>query len=101
MGTSTPSAAAVCRLPSTERRTGFKRLNPNANTFSLTNYLTPMLVISLLFVAAEQVQSFQEKLASDAQTSSMEDLCDGVFLSKIMHHMCVAAAADGRWSWRD
>ncbi|KAE9035610.1 hypothetical protein PR003_g7692 [Phytophthora rubi] len=33
------------------------------------------------------VQSFHEKLASDAQTSSMEDLCDGVFLSKIMHHI--------------
>ncbi|KAI9981949.1 hypothetical protein PInf_009732 [Phytophthora infestans] len=33
------------------------------------------------------VQSFHEKLATDVQVSSMEDLCDGVFLSKIMHHI--------------
>ncbi|KAG3102890.1 hypothetical protein PI124_g14522 [Phytophthora idaei] len=32
-------------------------------------------------------QSFHEKLATDVQVSSMEDLCDGVFLSKIMHHI--------------
>lgn len=45
----------------------------------------PMLLLLLLLLL--QVQSFHEKLASDAQISSMEDLCDGVFLSKIMHHM--------------
>ncbi|KAG1710329.1 hypothetical protein DVH05_017333 [Phytophthora capsici] len=33
------------------------------------------------------VQSFNEKLATDVQISSLEDLCDGVFLSKIMHHI--------------
>ncbi|CAI5727057.1 unnamed protein product [Hyaloperonospora brassicae] len=33
------------------------------------------------------VQSFHEKLATDTQISSLEDLCDGVFLSKIMHHI--------------
>ncbi|ETI31204.1 hypothetical protein F441_21670 [Phytophthora nicotianae CJ01A1] len=33
------------------------------------------------------VQSFHEKLATDVQISSLEDLCDGVFLSKIMHHI--------------
>ncbi|KAL4094759.1 hypothetical protein PRIC1_010417 [Phytophthora ramorum] len=33
------------------------------------------------------VQSFHEKLATDVQVSIMEDLCDGVFLSKIMHHI--------------
>ncbi|KAK1946464.1 Protein Hook 3 [Phytophthora citrophthora] len=34
-----------------------------------------------------QVQSFHEKLATDVQVTSLEDLCDGVFLSKIMHHI--------------
>ncbi|KAL8014727.1 putative hook-like protein family [Plasmopara halstedii] len=33
------------------------------------------------------VQSFHEKLATDVQISRLEDLCDGVFLSKIMHHI--------------
>ncbi|OWZ19218.1 hypothetical protein PHMEG_0006573 [Phytophthora megakarya] len=33
------------------------------------------------------VQSFHEKLATDVQVSGLEDLCDGVFLSKIMHHI--------------
>ncbi|CAI5724569.1 unnamed protein product [Peronospora destructor] len=33
------------------------------------------------------VQSFHENLATDIQISSLKDLCDGVFLSKIMHHM--------------
>ncbi|RQM12556.1 hypothetical protein DD237_006523 [Peronospora effusa] len=33
------------------------------------------------------VQSFHETLASDIQISSLKDLCDGVFLAKIMHHI--------------
>ncbi|TDH66075.1 hypothetical protein CCR75_004897 [Bremia lactucae] len=33
------------------------------------------------------VQSFQSKLATDEHIRSISDLCDGVFLSKIMHHI--------------
>ncbi|CAH0480172.1 unnamed protein product [Peronospora belbahrii] len=33
------------------------------------------------------VQSFYTKLATDIQITSLKDLCDGVFLSKIMHHI--------------
>lgn len=36
-----------------------------------------------------QVQSFHEMVAADVDVSSMTDLCDGVFLAKIMHQMYV------------
>lgn len=38
---------------------------------------------------AMQVQSFHETIAVDVGVSSMTDLCDGVFLAKIMHQMYV------------
>ncbi|KAF4321525.1 hypothetical protein BBO99_00001006 [Phytophthora kernoviae] len=43
--------------------------------------------MALWHTGNDHVQSFHEILATDVQVTSMADLCDGVFLSKIMHHI--------------
>lgn len=39
---------------------------------------------------AQQVQSFHDSIAVDVGVTALTDLCDGVFLAKIMHKMYVS-----------